>query len=1222
MSYVYPGTTLSHNGVNSIDINSIISNIAAWEDSNGLGVMEASTYKSSNNTAAYFQFMKMDDRNFTNEMIADFVAKSDQPKYRNYRKYMIILANIILASFCDNELVATQIDYKTVCQYDGIHSDLVRAVEKWAKEIDENNSEYLTQISMIKDGKSYPIAFYSSSSLRVFPFNTINASIKKRLIGCDSTGEYTFSQFSKDLSQKSGTASALYAALKMTDQDASMSYFSGINGVNALCQWLLRNFHDDVVNDAEEANAIRIDTLYIAETTDVVHLPICSGPISIRPEEMFSDKLLMIKATADVDSGYFYYKRISNIEIGITDPKAPIMALIPPISDTLMEQICDQDKGIKYKSCKVSMTNNCYHVSLELCIDGTDYKYDRDYSLGDVVKCYNFPLISILKNSGGQYLIHRTDYDCKTRYSGAPINGRDISIGGAAFEGREAQLDRPCSFQNDVFFSVRYNNNGKESNYGYLYMNNDKLDEIMSGSSALSPVIDSANDVAQVARLDAITGAIISSDVYNDVLFFFNSNGRTDCTRWGQLDVDIFSVEGGARYALAPYSEAFTTLVADDPNLTIVKASLTQNGNSWTYQVTFTYNGITMNAPARVYGLRDQKTCPNPPFLHTIPTAHDDIAGYELVLVQNMRVVSESGSEDGNSDSDRVDASDLHFLLDAGAGRTHDLVSDGNYFLPNGENLANVQIWNTIDGKNYYYGRISLPVTEFSRNAGFHALTDGQTKCAAFLLVVPGVSGKNEIISARVFDNDLFLFSTEESRKMNPEYKAWSKTTLLAPVRDDTSTNGKTYEMMTPFSREMIQIIQQRRGDLKIPTPPTCVYNAKEGTFTVTVNISREDGEAPQQFQQTYREDKDVIRCDNMPFILPLQNVNGGISVARFNNEVGAVDSSCEDGSQFKIDVMNLEENYVQIATTKTIGEPLDTVPIGKSSVIKMQINRKGKQYCCHALYAPESYYSDGVHIIQSQRTRAQHILDFSENTAREVSVFTDYRMRTGVEEEKFAGDTNCKISGSGNKRVLQMYSIPITIGFSQLMKERGLSITSCYSNVHYYTDWENKTEDFSEIDRQKYLYVEISLTGVKTGSSVMKKFTQDKILKFDKFALPQLTVFPYVNFIADEDFGPSMAGKSLWHQYTYARFIRASETPDEAAKVRNVAEHQPVGSRVEFWANGKKMSFSPRSTALMNVQPKDQRNNMELAEVDGWGEYIHMKYDGRATTAVNTADD
>lgn len=148
--------------------------------------------------------MKLDDRLFVDQT-TKFVEKPDAPQFRNYRKYLIILSNILLSEYCNLKLKITTVDYETICDYDQVHKDLIAAVGKWAEEINPAHAEVLTQISVCVDKGEYPLAFYSTQSLRMFPFNTVNPVIKKQLIGWDEKNEdFTFEQFAEDLSQRAG----------------------------------------------------------------------------------------------------------------------------------------------------------------------------------------------------------------------------------------------------------------------------------------------------------------------------------------------------------------------------------------------------------------------------------------------------------------------------------------------------------------------------------------------------------------------------------------------------------------------------------------------------------------------------------------------------------------------------------------------------------------------------------------------------------------------------------------------------------------------------------------------------------------------------------------------------------------------------------------------------------------------------------------------------------
>ena len=132
MSFTLPGAVMANPGTQPIDMQALKKNIEEWSINERLGSTAPPTYKSCNKSAAYFYFLK-ENMNAFFPQIPKFLEDPDIPRYRDHRKIMVLLANILLRDYCDLKIGARQIDYKTVCKYDKEHEDLVALVEGWAK---------------------------------------------------------------------------------------------------------------------------------------------------------------------------------------------------------------------------------------------------------------------------------------------------------------------------------------------------------------------------------------------------------------------------------------------------------------------------------------------------------------------------------------------------------------------------------------------------------------------------------------------------------------------------------------------------------------------------------------------------------------------------------------------------------------------------------------------------------------------------------------------------------------------------------------------------------------------------------------------------------------------------------------------------------------------------------------------------------------------------------
>lgn len=172
-----------------------------------------------------------------------------------------------------------------------------------------------------------------------------------------------------------GTARALYAPIQKG--------YASVNAVTTLQQWLLQNFPNDVVDSAGNPFKLTKKDIYIDGTANPLDLPVCEGPINLTANEMFSDKLLMVKVNSDLEKEYYSYSKLENLQLGITDIEAPDMMAIPLLSDDLMDKIRDPKQNVQYEFCTVKKENGAYQATIHLNIDGTSFQYTHEYQAGE-----------------------------------------------------------------------------------------------------------------------------------------------------------------------------------------------------------------------------------------------------------------------------------------------------------------------------------------------------------------------------------------------------------------------------------------------------------------------------------------------------------------------------------------------------------------------------------------------------------------------------------------------------------------------------------------------------------------------------------------------------------------------------------------------------------------------------------------------------------------------
>ncbi len=1209
MSYTFPGQQFAQPGTQPIDLVQLLGNLPEWGKALKLGVAGAPTYRAFNTSAAYFEFMNKQNRDFSDSEANEFILAPDLPKFQDLRKYMIILANVLLKEYCDLNLAARKIDYMTVCDYDGQNDDLKKLIGEWAKEIDSRNNRDLTEIYIKVDGTAYPIAFYSETKMRVYPFNTINRVALQKLLGWDEEKkDFTMEALAKDFNARPTSDRVLYAALY--DTNAGLTT---INAAKALALWLTRN-RAGIRMENGAPYPIQCVEVVIDDQVQSLNLPIPAMPYGLKKHNAFSEQLLIIKSNSNARNHECGLCTIPNASIGIKDASAPEHAIVPPLSDYLIGLIRSQQ--VEFKGAEVAKNGGDYQATIHLCIQGADCSFTWDYAAGDVRKCDNFPLVSVLKcpNEATIARLYRCDYDPVDRTPASYLDGYEIKLGLAQGHDNnyELQFNVNVTVNQDelYYFGVRYHNSDEGRTYscGYLFYDMaHSLYNATNASDSTSVLIDDSNNIAQIAVLDTDNNKVSAYNVYNDRIFFFNRNSRNDFDArngkiWGEPNTTIFEVAGGSMFALAPFSSEFADMVANK-QIRLTRADLKQDGHNWEFFVEFEYKRRNMKTKTRVYKPEEQYTSPNPPFLYAVQTVNAQTAkpGYDVIMVQNMRVaggVSQSGK------SNVLDSNDLQFQI--GKKSIVSTLFVDQQELDQHNPRTYIKIYGSPSDGKPYYGQISLPLVSYSLLDGFHALKDDSTDCAAVLLVNNmGAGQPKQIITGRVFDDNLFLIARESSRSAYTEYKSWRNSGLFVDVEDMPMEHrdGKEYEAIFPFSLQMLRNLNSGNLQLSQGHRPIVRYDRESKCYRVSIFIEKGNGEQD-PFTMSYRESQ-IVRCDNLPFIVPLKDNENHMHIVRFNNEEQQHLRDHADGTRMIIDCMN-GEKAVPVEKEKIV--PLD----GSNVILRVAAPKENAQCVCHVLYQAAEPFGDGVYSVHSDATGAQHVFDYNakENRVREITVFTDYIMWTSLFADTFANGTEPVSVSDRGRRDSRIYSIPITMEFSRLMEERGLKIAD-YSHVKYHTDVNDV--DSGITDSNADLYVTISLTGLQGGSSTVQKcFDKSHIVGFGRYPLPTLTVFPFVNFVANHTYGEKLRGKSLWQQYSYAKFTKETETAERDSNARTEA----LGARVEFWINGKKVEFQKRSTKIMDSMEVNEQTRMEVAKVSGWGHYIHMKYDGSNTVA------
>ncbi|MBP0972815.1 MAG: hypothetical protein J5851_02805 [Oscillospiraceae bacterium] len=1228
MSFTLPGATMAYPGTQPIDMAALKSNIEEWSINQRLGSTAPPTYKSCNKAAAYFFFLKENMNAFFPE-ITKFLEDPDSPRFRDHRKIMILLSNILLQNYCDLKIGARQVDYETICMFDNTHKDLVNLVREWAKEIDKDNYDKLTEIYVVDGEKPYPIAFYSTQDFVVFPFNTINQVVLDRLIGWDKKKEeFTMEMLGKALDERPMTDRALYAALKVNG--------AGLNHpvIDALAQWL-NNTRSNITHKGGQPYDATFNEIPVDNTTDMLKkLPIPKVPmIGDIMGNLFSEQLLIIKSNTNVKNGEYGLCQVPNISIGEMDPDAPQHAVVAPLSEELIGILHSPQGGtISFKGCNVLKEDGKYRVTITLEINGIDTEFTHVYLSNAVRKCDNFPLISILtkdKNTPTPVRLYRTDYNEDKAVQSVYLNGRDIKLGNKDKDARELSFEKQVGINQGQFYfaSVFYHQNDGTDHYcGYLLFDQNGAQSLYSkamDSSHTAVIIDEENNVAQIAKVDKTNMEDVQSyNVYNDSILFFNTNRRDDLDQaikgrcWGELDSTIFAL-GDGRYALAPFKQEFAEMIADG-TVSISKApkpTLQINGEDWIFSVAFQFNGILLKTAPRVYHPAEQFTMANPPFFFLVDTVDKltNVPGYEVIKVANMGITKSTSAINNG-----VDSNELTFKVD------NKVIQSSVFTTPRpGAKAVFIHAYN---GEKYL-GQIMLDLAKYTQPEGFQALKDEHMSCAAIMLVRNnGMNKPKEIITGTVFDDNLFLIVKEKSREIYDEYKAWRKDGLVVEIDGITpeQAEGKEYQAVFPFSLKMLQNINN--GSLQmLPDSTKVVYNQMDKCYEVSVSImipqaTQNNACVPFIMKYDLSQGK-VVKCDNLPFVIAVESKQQK-GLARFNNDSSYVIREHLDGSKLDIEIVE-DEN-------KKLDDGGRIVPISSDQVVlRLSMQNGSSLASCHVLYQADQAIKDGVFSLQSEETGVQLVVDYDEKkqTVTKLDVFTDYvvytiPMLTKNDQQVFAGGTQCTPAmplGEANEPESRIYSIPVTMSFTELIErrykeQRGDVRIAAYSNVKFQSQKADGSLFPYVVDDQYALHVEISIQGLNTRygpAKISKVYPPEKVIEFVTYELPTLTVFPFVNFVADASFGAEMAGQPLWQRYNFAKFTIMSQTPKEANEVRN---REALGSRVDFWVNGERILFKTRKSKL--PQLNNEEKEMKVGTVNGWGRYIHMTYDGSGDDA------
>ena len=1224
MSFTLPGAAMPNPGTQPIDMDWLKVTVPQWGVNLNLGTQSAPTYKSCNRASAYFFFLKRTMAEFHTE-VTSFLQNPDSPKYNDHRKIMILLANILLRDYCSLDIGARQINYTEVCDFDGVHRDLISLVEGWAREIDSDNWEKLTEIYVTVEEVQYPIAFYSTKDFIIFPFNTINPVVQSKLIGCEN-GEYTMAALLQALRDRPMSDRALYAVLM--DQQAALSTNPVLNG---FARWMTDNC-SDITKPGGAPYPTTFGQIPVDETTtSLTKLPIPKVPVIGQiMDNLFSEQLLIIRSNTNVNNGEFGLCEVSNNSIGVQDPDAPRHAVVAPLSAALIQALYNPGTGntLHFKGCTVLRESGKYRVTITLEINGASCSFKKSYESGDVKKCDNFPLISVLTQNSTAVTparLYRSDYAKEINPSPVYLDGRDIRFG-QGNDPCELPFDNTTAVTQNQFYysSVSYHDPVAGQSYfcGYLLFEQSGPQSLYNkalNSTQTAVIIDEDNDIAQIAVFDTANMKNVTSyNVYNDRILFFNTNKRDDLDNaikgrcWGSLRTTIFSL-GDGRYALAPFSKEFAAMVAKG-EVTVSTATLQINGDDWIFSVSFDFGGRLQTTAPRVYSQSEQFTMANPPFFFAVDTVDKTtgIPGYEIIKVANMGMTTRTSALVKNG----VDSNDLTFKID------NNVIGTSLFVAPTGPDVF-IHVYNGND----YFGQITLNLEQYKQPIGFQALKDEHMSCAAIMLVnSTGPATPKEIITGTVFDDNLFLIVKEPSREVYSEYQAWRKEGFVVNIDDMTidQMEGKEYQAVFPFSLKMLQNI--KNGSLTITPGSTKIVfhpgNSGEEYYEVSVSIQIAPAHHVMFSMKYELSQNKVVKCDNLPFVIAVEDAQMHKGLARFNNEIDSLMREHIDGSNLTIEVVE--------GDNQRLDDGGKIVPTESNEVVlRLSIPHGRSQASCHILYQATNPIKDSVFSLQSKETGAQLVVDYdaSAQTVTKLDVFTEYVIYTlpmlrDNDPQVFAGGTPCTLAmplGAGKDTESRIYSIPVTMSFTALMERRGLRIAS-YTNVKY----QNKKPDGSLsqfiIDDLHDLYVTISLQGMNTqgGPAVITKvYPPERIIDFVGYELPTLTVFPYVNFVADASFGEEMEGKPLWQQYNFAKFTKMVETAQNVTEPR---DRDALGSRVDFWVNGSKILFKERKSKLK--QPVDEEKEMKVGTVTGWGRYIHMTYDGSADVAPPQAID
>ncbi|MCR4645533.1 MAG: hypothetical protein K5695_09030 [Oscillospiraceae bacterium] len=474
----------------------------------------------------------------------------------------------------------------------------------------------------------------------------------------------------------------------------------------------------------------------------------------------------------------------------------------------------------------------------------------------------------------------------------------------------------------------------------------------------------------------------------------------------------------------------------------------------------------------------------------------------------------------------------------------------------------------------------------------------------------------NDILeNGGLFSDYLFLIAKEPSRENYSEYKAWQTAGLLTDIADETASQAKAggYRAVFPSS---LELLQGEDGVQLLTDSIRITYAANEDCYYAAARIRLENGDV-QRCEKKYDRDK-VVRCDALPFVVAVEDAGRQCGLVRFDNTGSAPAPEHVSCREMHMDVVE--------DMTAALESGGGIIPIRKkTALLRLTVPFGAATASCCLLYQAEKPVKAGLFTVGSGETGVQYILHYDEasRTVTEVDAFTEYLcytipMLTLNEPPTFAGGARCTEArplGMDNDPELRIYSIPVTMQFTGLMKDGGASIPY-YAAVNY----QNVSEDGrllpcvvdDLLDVRVTITLQFSRNPGVGPMKISKNYPTEKIIEFVAYELPTLTMFPYVNFVADESFGKELEGRPLWKHYQLARIINSYQAPE---RVQEFREREALGSRVDFWMNGGKIPFRKRSSRMQ--AHSNESVELQIGTVNAWDRYIHMVYDGSDELAV-----